>query len=192
MTLQVEPRCNRLNVSRSEVKSYEMKISSSSVRIVLGLVSLTVSAVLVAGLLGLIPNVGTSAQRNRASFCEAAAVSFMALAPRMNEQQIQKTFESIRERNPEVESIAARKLDDGRLVFASGPHTLIWQTVGTTPITSREFIVPIATNHGDWGQLEIRFTEVAAGPCSCPLCESGGDMKVGEVVDLSDGKDSIT
>ncbi len=141
-----------------------MKISSSSVRIVLGLVSLTVSAVLVAGLLGLIPNVGTSAQRNRASFCEAAAVSFMALAPRMNEQQIQKTFESIRERNPEVESIAARKLDDGRLVFASGPHTLIWQTVGTTPITSREFIVPIATNHGDWGQLEIRFTEVAAGP----------------------------
>ena len=141
-----------------------MKFSSSSIRIVLGLVSLTVSAVLVAGLLGLIPNVGTSAQKNRASFCEAAAVSFMALAPRMNEQQIQETFDSVLERNSEVESIAARKLDDGRLVFASGPHTQIWQSVGPTPATSREFIVPISTNHGDWGQLEIRFTEVAAGP----------------------------
>ncbi len=141
-----------------------MKISSASIRIVLGLVSLTVSAVLVAGLLGLIPNVGTSAQKNRASFCEAAAVSFMALAPRMNEQQIQETFDSIRERNPEVESIAARKLDDGRLVFASGPHAQIWQTAGATPVTSREFIVPISTNHGDWGQLEIRFSEIAAGP----------------------------
>ena len=164
MAPEVEPECNRQKVSRSEFKSNAMKISSSSIRIVIGLVSLTVSAVLVAGLLGLIPNVGTSAQKNRASFCEAAAVSFMALAPRMNEQQIQETFDSVRERNSEVESIAARKLDDGRLVFASGPHTQIWQSVGPTPATSREFIVPISTNHGDWGQLEIRFTEVAAGP----------------------------
>ncbi|MEZ6035655.1 MAG: diguanylate cyclase [Planctomycetaceae bacterium] len=141
-----------------------MKISSSSIRIVLGLVSLTVSAILVAGLLGLIPNVGTSAQRNRSAFCEAAAVSFMALAPRMNEQQIQETFDSIRERNPEVESIAARNAADGRLVFASGPHASIWETVGGTPTTSREFIVPISTSTGEWGQLEIRFSEVSAGP----------------------------
>ena len=141
-----------------------MKISSSSIRIVLGLVSLTVSAILVAGLLGLIPNVSTSAQRNRAAFCEAAAVSFMALAPRMNEQQVQETFDSIRQRNSEVESIAARKSDDGRLVFASGPHREIWETVGAVPTTSREFIVPISTSNGSWGQLEIRFLEVSAGP----------------------------
>ncbi len=141
-----------------------MKISSLSIRIVLGLVSLTVSAVLVAGLLGLIPNVGTSAQRNREAFCEAVAVSFMALEPRMTEREILTTFDSIRERNPEVESIAARKLDDGRLVFASGPHAWIWETVGERPFTSREFVVPISTNKGDLRQLEIRFTEVAAGP----------------------------
>jgi len=141
-----------------------MKISSSSIRIVLGLVSLTVSAILMAGLLGLIPNVGTSAQRNRAAFCEAAAVSFMALAPRMNEQQILETFDSIRQRNSEVESIAARKSDDGHLVFASGPHREIWESVGDVPTTSREFIVPISTSNGSWGQLEIRFSEVSAGP----------------------------
>jgi diguanylate cyclase (GGDEF)-like protein/PAS domain S-box-containing protein len=141
-----------------------MKISSSSIRIVLGLVSLTVSAILVAGLLGLIPNVGTSAQRNRAAFCEAAAVSFMALAPRMNEEQIRETFDSIRERNSEVESIAARKSVDGHLVFTSGPHTSIWETVGSVPVNSREFIVPISTSTGAWGQLEIRFSEVSAGP----------------------------
>ncbi len=141
-----------------------MKISSSSIRIVLALVSLTVSAVLVAGLLGLIPNVGTSAQRHRAAYCEAAAVSFMALAPRMSERQLLETFDQIRERNPEVESIAARKLDDGRLMFASGPHLRIWETLGATPVTSREFIVPIVTSRGNRGQLEIRFTEVTAGP----------------------------
>lgn len=81
---------------------------SSSMRIVQGLVSLTISALLVAGLLGLIPNVGTAAQKNRSAFCEATAVSVMALAPRMNEKQIQETFDAIRQRNPEVESLAVR------------------------------------------------------------------------------------
>lgn len=141
-----------------------MRRISSSLRIVLGLVSLTISALLVAGLLGLIPNVGTAAQKNRSAFCEATAVSFMALAPRMNEEQIRETFDAIRERNPEVESIAVRTSDDSELVFASGDHQALWETKGDTPANSREFIVPIMADGERWGQLEVRFQEVAAGP----------------------------
>jgi len=139
------------------------RISSSS-RIVLGLVSLVVSALLMSGLLGLIPNVGTSAQKNRSAFCEATAVSFMALAPRMNEEQISETFDTIRSRDEDVESIAVRKEDDGSLVFSSGPHTSLWVTKGSTPQSSREFIVPISASGSRWGQLEVRFLEVEAGP----------------------------
>ena len=137
---------------------------SSSMRIVLGLVSLTISALLVAGLLGLIPNVGTAAQKNRSAFCEATAVSFMALAPRMNEQQIQETFDAIRRRNPEVESLAVRIDRSGELLFASGEHRSLWDTSGSVPDSSREFIVPITASGEHWGQLEVRFIEVAAGP----------------------------
>ena len=140
-----------------------MRHLSSTLRIVLGLVSLTVSALLMAGLLGLIPNVGTSAQKSRSAFCEAAAISFMALAPRMNEEQIRETFDSIRRRNPEVESIAVRT-EDGNLLFTAGDHSSLWQTQGTEPVTAREFIVPIFASDKLWGQLEIRFREVAAGP----------------------------
>lgn len=139
------------------------RISSSS-RIVLGLVSLVVSALLMSGLLGLIPNVGTSAQKNRSAFCEATAVSFMALAPRMNEEQIRETFDRIRSRNDDVESIAVRKEEDGSLVFNSGPHASLWVTKGPAPQSSREFIVPITANGKRWGQLEVRFQEVDAGP----------------------------
>ena len=141
-----------------------MRRLSSSMRIVLGLVSLTISALLVAGLLGLIPNVGAAAQRNRSAFCEATAVSFMALAPRMNEEQIQETLNSIRERNPEVESLAVRTDEQGELLLASGPHAAIWETVGNIPQSSREFIVPITANGAHWGQLEVRYQEVSAGP----------------------------
>ena len=140
-----------------------MRHLSSTMRIVLGLVSLTVSFLLVAGLLGLIPNVGPSAQKSRSAFCEAAAVSFRALAPRMNKEQIRETFDSIRQRNPEVESIAVRT-GDGQLLFTAGDHSSLWQSRGADPVTSREFIVPIFANDGLWGQLEVRFMEVAAGP----------------------------
>lgn len=141
-----------------------MRRVSSSMRIVLGLVSLTISALLVAGLLGFIPNVGTAAQKNRSAFCEATAVSFMALAPRMNEEQIRETFNAIRERNPEVESLAVRT-DEGRaLLFSSGPHESLWETTGNIPESSREFIVPIAAAGKHWGQLEVRFQEVSSGP----------------------------
>ncbi|MFN9717647.1 MAG: diguanylate cyclase [Planctomycetota bacterium] len=141
-----------------------MRRISSSMRIVLGLVSLTISALLVASLLGLIPNVGTSAQKNRSAFCEATAVSFMALAPRMNEDQIIATFDAIRQRNPEVETIAVRMLENNELVFASGNHQQLWETTGESPVTAREFIVPIMAEGKRWGQLEIRFQEISAGP----------------------------
>lgn len=140
-----------------------MRRISSSVRIVFGLVSLTISALLVSGLLGLIPNVNTAVQRDRSAFCEAAAVSFMALAPRMNEEQIRETFDAIRERNSEVESIAVRTEKDGELLFCSGPHALIWETQGTQLKSSREYIVPITADEQRWGQLEVRFQEVQAG-----------------------------
>jgi diguanylate cyclase (GGDEF)-like protein/PAS domain S-box-containing protein len=139
------------------------RISSSS-RIVLGLVSLVVSALLMSGLLGLIPNVGTATQKSRSAFCESTAVSFMALAPRMNGEQISETFDKIRSRNEDVESIAVRKADDGSLVFSSGSHASLWVTKGSTPQSSREFIVPISANGKLWGQLEIRFLEVDSGP----------------------------
>jgi diguanylate cyclase (GGDEF)-like protein/PAS domain S-box-containing protein len=140
-----------------------MRRISASLRIVLGLISLTISALLMAGLLGLIPNVSTAVQKDRSAFCESAAVSFMALAPRMNAEEIVATFDSIRSRNPDVESIAVRTEEEGQLLFKSGPHDSLWETRGATPATSREFIVPISANGGQWGQLEVRFQKIPAG-----------------------------
>ena len=140
-----------------------MRFLSSSVRIVIGLVSLSVSALLMAGLLGLIPSIGPAAQKNRTAFCEAAAVSFMALAPRMNHEQISETFESIRVHNSEVECLAVRRTN-GEIIIHSGDHAALWTSRGEQPSDSREFIVPILAGANRWGQLEIRFVEVAQGP----------------------------
>ena len=89
---------------------------SSIHRIVLGLVSLTVSVLLVTSLFGLIPNLHPLELKSRKAFCESAAVSFMALAARTDQDHLQKTLDGIRSRNVDAASIGIRQ-SDGRLVL---------------------------------------------------------------------------
>ena len=130
---------------------------SSTHRIVLGLVSLTVSVVLMAGLCGLIPNPDVQTRQARRSFCESTAVSFMALAPRMDAQQLHDTLDVIRERNSDVLSVGVRD-GGGKLVIQSGPHSELWKS-NSTVSQHDEIIVPITASSEAWGQLEFHWAE---------------------------------
>lgn len=131
---------------------------SSINRICLGLVSLTMTLLLLAGLGGLIPNPEPIEQQARRSFCESTAVSFMALASRMNAEQLQQTLDRIRERNSHVHSMGIRRTD-GDLVIHSGPHLTSWSTGPNREIDHhRETIVPILAAGEDWGRLEVCWT----------------------------------
>lgn len=128
---------------------------SSTFRIVLGLVSLVASALLTAGMLGLIPNSELQDQKARASFSEMTAVSFMALAPRMETTELYETLEAIRARNPEVLSMAIRKAS-GEVALEFGPHVAHWKS-GDGDTRPDENIVSIAAEGEAWGQVEVRW-----------------------------------
>ncbi len=130
---------------------------SSIHRIVLGLVSLTVSILLVSGLIGLVPNPEPLEQQARRSFCESTAVSFMALASRMDSEQLQATLDRIRDRNTHVQSIGIRK-SDGELVLQSGPHKALWESKLSDDSSHRETAGPITANGKQWGRVEVRWT----------------------------------
>lgn len=131
---------------------------SSIHRIVLGLVSLTVSVLLATGLLGLIPNPAPAEREARHSFCESTAVSFMALASRMDSEQLQTTLDQLRERNSQVQSIGVRQ-NSGKLVLQSGSHHQLWESTGSDLSSLQETIVPIFANGEDWGRLEVRWKQ---------------------------------
>ena len=133
---------------------------SSIHRIVLGLVSLTVSILLVAGLLGVIPNPAPLQHQARRSFCESTAVSFMALAARMDSDQLQTTLNQIRERNSDVRSIGIRK-SDGSLILQSGPHRKLW-TPSDDGTSAHQTAVPISANGDRWGSMEMHWAPGAA------------------------------
>ena len=119
---------------------------SSTHRIVLGLVALTVSALLVCGMLGLIPGIQQTESISRQGFCETTAVSFMALAPRMDQDSPEQTLEQLKERRSDVQSVGVRRAD-GEIVISSANHVDLWESTGDNPANECEFIVPIGVRH---------------------------------------------
>ena len=144
-----------------------MKLVSSTSRIVIGLVSLAISSLLIASLIGLIPNPLESATANHAAFCESTAVSFMAMAPRMNADQIQETMQGIVSRQPDIESLGVRTTA-GDLVVNVNDHKSQWNASASASRQDNEFVVPISANAEQWGQLEVRFRS-ATGPWGMPI-----------------------
>lgn len=151
----------KLQRQHREYLANEMFRLSSIHRIVLGLVSLTVTILLAGGLIGLVPNPVPVEQQARRSFCESTAVSFMAMAARMDSEQLQQTLERIHRRNREVRSIGVRQAD-GTLVLASGPHRTLWESRDQSTMANNETIVPIAANGDEWGRLEVVWRPGAA------------------------------
>ncbi len=129
---------------------------SSTHRIVMGLVALTVTALLTCGMFGLIPNTRHSENVSRQAFCETTAVSFMALAPRMDQETLGKTLKQLQTRRPDVESLGIRQAS-GELVIGSPEHDQSWISVGDEPTDSNELVVPIRSQDAVWGRLEVRF-----------------------------------
>lgn len=123
-------------------------------RIVIGLVGLSVSVLLVGGLIGLIPNPLPLQQQARKSYAESTAISFMALAPRMSAEELQAALDQIRQRNPDIRSIGIRTTSR-ELVLHSGPHQQAWQPDEETGLL--QSAVPIAANGSAWGTLEVRW-----------------------------------
>ncbi len=131
---------------------------SSLARIVMGLACLTISGLLVAGLLGLIPDPADSIRKSRAAFCETAAISFTTLAPHMDISQIQAALKEISSRQTDLNSLAIRRTS-GEMIVEIGQHADSWQTTPDRALESFEFLVPIATSGQKWGQLEARFQD---------------------------------
>jgi diguanylate cyclase (GGDEF)-like protein len=106
-------------------------------------------------MIGLIPNEELQIQQARTALSETTAISFMALAPRMEIDELKHTLEMIRERNPDVRSIAVREAS-GKVVLESDRHTGVWQST-TDTFAKDENVVPISSQGEPWGQLEVRW-----------------------------------
>lgn len=131
-------------------------LKSPVLRLTLGILSLTVSLLLVAQLLGFMPDRRGLELDARQKFCEALAVQLSWSASRNDIRSIQSTLSSVVKRNDELLSAAIRSSQNDVKV-SEGDHSKHWKPNEDGMSTTTHVQVPILHNNKTWGTVELSF-----------------------------------
>jgi signal transduction histidine kinase/CheY-like chemotaxis protein/HPt (histidine-containing phosphotransfer) domain-containing protein len=134
-----------------------MRRLSVKFRVVSGMVGLTVSIVILAMYLNIIPDRIGAVRDGRISLAESIAVHCTALVMGGETPRLENDLNLLAERNPDLLSFALRRLD-GRMLVTAGDHENHWKPLVGEYSTENQILVPISDGEKRWGQLELRFT----------------------------------
>ena len=134
---------------------------SPAVRISFGLVSLTVSLLLLGQLLGLAPDKNAGVLESRKNLSEFVAVQFSAAVQRGDYLLIRETLRSMVENDNDIKSAAMRSIQ-GDLIAEAGEHLAHWTPSSDGRSTPTHFQVPIFKGNSRWATVEISFAPLAA------------------------------
>ncbi len=132
------------------------KSLSATSRITLSLVSMALTTLLGAHLLGLVPNERDAIMRGRSHLCESIAIQFSVLAHVSNQEAMETSLKAIVERNKEIRSVGLRKAD-GTLIVATQDHAQTWPADTTGQSTETHMYVPIYRGDQRWGTVEVCY-----------------------------------
>ncbi|MEM9351492.1 MAG: ATP-binding protein [Planctomycetota bacterium] len=136
---------------------------SAKSRIAFGQVCLLSSIILLAIVLGIVPDRQQAVLEGRASLCEAVAIQASMLVGPRGAERLQSLLDAVVRRNDELLSVGLRRRD-GRLVAAGGEHAGHWQPLSDERSLDRQIQVPIHSRGGEqrWGTLEFCFEPLHA------------------------------
>lgn len=137
-----------------------MKISGIG-RINLSILSLCVTSILFASMVGLIPDDRMTQSEARTELSEAMATSITYLIANRDYRQVETQLELFARRNDAVISAGVRR-HDGRLLASVGDHQVKWEE-GLQAKSDGCFIVPIKSDTNNWARIEIQFEPLYAG-----------------------------
>ena len=135
---------------------------SPTTRLTLGLISLTASLLLLAQLLGILPNQTAIAMDARLSVVEALATQLSWSASQNDYRTLQVTLGSVVENNDEILSAAVRRANQDMVVFA-GDHDGHWVEREDGLSTPTHVQVPLFAGNRQWGTVELSFVPLETG-----------------------------
>ena len=136
-----------------------MRWIPTTVRLTFSLVSLTISGLLLAAALGLIPDARNGLMKGRADLCESIAINHSLLATRGDVTAMRAGLAAIEQRNEDIESIAVRRIS-GDIEFEVGEHSTHWQPALDGKSSETQMLVPINIGTQPWGTVEVRFKPI--------------------------------
>ncbi len=128
-----------------------------AVRISLGLVSLTISLLLLGKLIGFAPDRTKSVIDSRTNLSEALAVQFSTAAQRGDFSLIRETLQSMVKRENDIKSAAMRNAK-GDLIAEAGEHLVHWQPPPDGRSSPTHVQIPIFKDKNLWAMIEVSFT----------------------------------
>lgn len=141
-----------------------MKRPSPLLQMTLALTGLCGTLVLLADLFfGVFVDPDHRALQLRKGISEALAVQVAVLLQEGDGPALQRTLDNVAQRNPEVRSLAVRRLD-GTIVRQAGAHDQHWKGTDTGASTSEQLSVPLHAGGARWGSFEIAYAPPPGHP----------------------------
>lgn len=132
-------------------------LNSPLTRISIGLTMLTLSIVLIADLLGLVPNPKRAQLDARKTVAETLAVQVSQTLSREQAGVAEQLVKALVDRNNTVLSAAIRN-DSTRSTISHGNHNTLWKLASYEQSTAEQVRVPIYRKSERWGSVEIVFS----------------------------------
>jgi diguanylate cyclase (GGDEF)-like protein/PAS domain S-box-containing protein len=129
---------------------------SAITRISLGVACLTLTALLAAQLLGLLPDAEQAVLDGRRALCEAVAVQCCLAAQREDVATMKVIARALVDRNADVISVAVRR-SGAAPVLETDAHRRAWDTAVKGQLPGTHVTVPIYEGRSLWGGVEICF-----------------------------------
>jgi diguanylate cyclase (GGDEF)-like protein/putative nucleotidyltransferase with HDIG domain len=133
-----------------------MRRVSTTTRISIALAALSVSILLIAHAMGLVPDALDASLQGRKALCEAIALHSSAAVFRGETDAVRSAIEAIVERNKDVISAGIRSTE-GSLLVEVGDHRDRWKPPSGDASTPTHVRVPIYKGEVPWGTVEIHF-----------------------------------
>ncbi len=145
-----------------------MRPLTAKTHIALGQTFLLTSLLLIALLLGLVPDRPGAVRAGRTALAESVAIHGSAMITRSDLRGLEKTLDIVVERNADLHSVTIRR-GDGVALVRVGDHDATGRDVGRQELASEystdsRITVPVWSGGRRWGRVELRFEPlIAAG-----------------------------
>ncbi len=138
---------------------------SATIRITVGLAFLSVTILLCAQMIGLVPNREDAVLEGRASLCETIAIHCSALATRNDVRSMKSSLEVMVGRYPDMVFAGVRR-PDGPFVVEVGNRSDLRDDAVQAGSSDALMVVPITQGADSWGTVEIGFRPLIANGIS--------------------------
>ena len=129
---------------------------SARFRISMGLSGMLVSILLLAAILGLIPDRNAAILEGHARLAEAIAVNSSIFITVSDIRRMKANLRAVVERNSDIWSAAVRR-SDGIALVEIGDHARFIKDIDSRLSSDSQVVVPIYEGKREWGQVELTF-----------------------------------